>query len=97
MKFCTRYHFGLNVNKRLLLGIGRFLAKAFLHIAKDLGYQGSFFNIVYATNTGAIKIYRDLGFEEIGIIPRAGRLKGQGYVDVIQFYYDLTTVKGHLM
>ncbi|KAG8199280.1 hypothetical protein JTE90_003702 [Oedothorax gibbosus] len=73
-------------------GVGEFLYRSYLRIARDLGYEGSFFNIVYATNVGSLRICRKLGFVEVGVIPRAGRMKGLGYVDAHQFYYDLTSL-----
>ncbi|KAF9153383.1 hypothetical protein BGX20_004938, partial [Mortierella sp. AD010] len=44
-------------------------------------------------------LWRRLGFREIGRVPKAGRLRGQGaqdeaesYVDAIQFYWDFETM-----
>lgn len=74
-------------------GIGEVLFKKYLKIARDLGYEASFFNLVYATNEGSVKICRKLGFKEIGRVPKAGKMKGMGYVDALQFYYDLTTLE----
>ncbi|GIY85898.1 n-acetyltransferase aca1 [Caerostris darwini] len=74
-------------------GIGEVLFREYLPIAKDLGYEGSFFNLVFATNHASIRVCRKLGFKEIGRIPNAGKMKGLGYVDALQFYYDLTTLK----
>ncbi|KFM60235.1 L-azetidine-2-carboxylic acid acetyltransferase, partial [Stegodyphus mimosarum] len=73
-------------------GIGEVLFKNYLPIARDLGYEASFFNLVYASNQGSLKLCRKLGFKEIGIVPKAGKLKGLGYVDAYQFYYDLTNL-----
>ena len=74
-------------------GIGEVMFKKYLKIARDLGYEGSFFNLVYSSNEGSVKICRKLGFQEIGKVPKAGKMKGIGYVDAIQFYYDLTTLE----
>jgi len=72
------------------LGICTLLTQSFLPAARLLGYEAAFFNLVYVSNPGAIKVYRQAGFQEIGIVPKAGKLKGIGYTDAIQFYYDLT-------
>ncbi|KAG0043104.1 hypothetical protein BGZ83_011830 [Gryganskiella cystojenkinii] len=85
------------------LGIGSILGKAFLKIVPVLGYKASMFNLVFVSNVASIKLWRRLGFQEIGRIPKAGRLKGQGassaeggdnegYVDAIQFYWDFETM-----
>jgi RimJ/RimL family protein N-acetyltransferase len=57
------------------------------------------FNLVFESNVASIKLWRRLGFKEIGRIPKAGRLRGQGatpdtegYVDAIQFYWDFETM-----
>ncbi|XP_041378256.1 N-acetyltransferase aca1-like [Gigantopelta aegis] len=73
-------------------GIGSFLVPEFLQIARDLGYRASFFNLVYASNASSIALWRKFGFKEIGVVPQAGYFEGTGYIDALQFYYDLTTV-----
>ncbi|KAF9425300.1 hypothetical protein BGZ94_007669 [Podila epigama] len=84
------------------LGIGGILGKAFLRIVPILGYRASMFNLVFVSNVASIKLWRRLGFQETGRVPRAGRLRGQGstpgqepnegYVDAIQFYWDFETM-----
>ena len=52
--------------------------------------------LLLSTSFGLIAIiqrgsnFHSPGFQEIGIVPKAGKLKGIGYTDAIQFYYDLT-------
>ncbi|KAF9402013.1 hypothetical protein BGX21_011504 [Mortierella sp. AD011] len=81
------------------LGIGSILGKAFLKIVPIIGYKASMFNLVFVSNVASIKLWRRLGFREIGRVPKAGRLRGQGaqdeaesYVDAIQFYWDFETM-----
>ncbi|CAG8601440.1 7623_t:CDS:2 [Paraglomus occultum] len=70
-------------------GVGKAMARAFVKIAPALGYKASVFNLVFETNIGSIKIWRDLGFKEIGRIPKAARLRGhEKLVDALMFYYD---------
>jgi len=57
-------------------GCGRHLALAFLHYAPCLGYQSSIFNLVFATNVASIRLWDKLGFERVGTVKGAGRLKG---------------------
>ncbi|KAF9366926.1 hypothetical protein BGX34_000045 [Mortierella sp. NVP85] len=81
------------------LGIGSILGKSFLKLVPIIGYKSSMFNLVFESNVASIKLWRRLGFKEIGRIPKAGRLRGQGatpdtegYVDAIQFYWDFETM-----
>ncbi|KAL3861229.1 hypothetical protein ACJMK2_007278 [Sinanodonta woodiana] len=73
-------------------GVGTFLAENYLYIARDLGYKASFFNLVFISNKASVGLWRKLGFKEIGRVPKAGNLKGLGYTDALQFYYDLETL-----
>ena len=41
-------------------GVGKAMARAFIKIAPALGYKASVFNLVFETNIGSIKIWRDL-------------------------------------
>ncbi|KAG0199621.1 hypothetical protein BGX28_007126 [Mortierella sp. GBA30] len=87
------------------LGIGGILGKAFLRVVPVIGYKASMFNLVFVSNVASIKLWRRLGFKEIGRVPKAGRLRGQGqgcadgssgdnegFVDAIQFYWDFETM-----
>jgi L-glutamate-5-semialdehyde N-acetyltransferase len=60
------------------------LALAFLHFAPKLGYTSSIFNLVFETNVASIRLWEKLGFERIGIIKGAGRLKG--YTKAVDAY-----------
>ena len=79
------------------------MASAFVEIAPSLGYKASMFNLVFANNTFSIRLWKSLGFQEIGRIPNAGYLvkrketTGQTdteaeeeFVDAIMFYYSFT-------
>ncbi|KAF9933701.1 hypothetical protein FBU30_004709 [Linnemannia zychae] len=83
------------------LGLGGIMGKAFLKVVPLIGYKASMFNLVFETNVASVKLWRRLGFLEIGRVPKAGRLRGQGqlggdakegYVDAIQFYWDFETM-----
>ncbi|CAM6108693.1 unnamed protein product [Calypogeia fissa] len=72
-------------------GVGRCMAEAFLKVAPSLGYKSSMFNLVFVNNAASVKLWRSLGFREIGLIPKAGRLRSSPeLVDAIMFYYDFT-------
>ena len=74
-------------------GAGRHLALAFLHFAPKLGYQSSIFNLVFASNVASIRLWDKLGFERVGIVKGAGRLKGHTeLVDAYIYGYQFPRV-----
>ncbi len=54
--------------------------------ARALGYLAMQYNLVVATNTRALGLYRRLGMEEVGRLPRAFRHKELGLVDAFVMY-----------
>lgn len=74
-------------------GVASFMGKSYLVLAKILGYKASMFNLVFVSNIGSLNLWRSLGFKEIGRIPNAGYYENTGFVDAIQFYYDLDTIQ----
>uniref|UniRef100_A0A060TC59 ARAD1B14212p n=1 Tax=Blastobotrys adeninivorans TaxID=409370 RepID=A0A060TC59_BLAAD len=71
-------------------GVGRRLGEVYIQWAPYLGYTYSVFNLVFATNIASIRIWESLGFERIGKVKRAGKLKGiPEPVDAIVFGRDL--------
>ncbi|KAG8907269.1 hypothetical protein FRB99_004963 [Tulasnella sp. 403] len=56
-------------------GIGLRLGESYLHFAPLLGYKASVFNLVFESNTASLAIWDRLGFERVGRVPDAGRLK----------------------
>jgi L-amino acid N-acyltransferase YncA len=70
------------------LGIGRLMGEALLELAPALGYSAIMFNLVFATNTASIQLWKSLNFEIIGCIPNAVRLEDQT-VDALIFYRSL--------
>ncbi len=70
-------------------GLGRTLVEHSLRRAAELGYRGMQFNAVAATNTGAIALYRRLGFTTIGVVPGGFRHPAEGYVDLHMMYRSL--------
>ena len=58
--------------------------------AVELGFQAMQFNSVVSTNTVAVKLWQNAGFEIIGTVPKAYRHKQHGYVDTYVMYQWLT-------
>ena len=52
-------------------GIGKKLGEHSLKIAKNLGYKAIQFNFVVSTNKVAVNLWRSLGFNIIGTVPKA--------------------------
>lgn len=69
--------------------IGGFLVKDCIKKAKDLGYGVLQFNAVVATNEPALKLYKKLGFTQLGVIPKSFRMIDGHFEDIIPHYIEL--------
>ena len=54
--------------------------------ARELGYKAMQFNFVASSNEGAIRLWRKLGFETVGRLPKAFNHTVQGYIDALVMY-----------
>jgi ribosomal protein S18 acetylase RimI-like enzyme len=70
-------------------GLGRAMAEHCLSEARRLGFRAMQFNYVISTNTAAIRLWQDLGFEIVGTLANAFRHPDKGYVDVYVMYRSL--------
>ncbi|UXI17774.1 lunapark protein [Sarcoptes scabiei] len=83
-------NYGLIVaSKHRNLGLGKFMGKECIRLARLLGFKALYTNLVYANNRSSISICQCLGFRQVGRIPNGGHLKNLGYVDALQFYREL--------
>ncbi|KAI8991059.1 hypothetical protein BDF20DRAFT_842420 [Mycotypha africana] len=75
------------------LGAGVVMGEAFKVLAPAIGYKASLFNLVFENNPASIAIWEKLGFQMVGRIPKAGRLKNSPdrLVDALMYYYDFET------
>ena len=62
-------------------GVGRRLGIHCLQEAKKAGYKAMQFNFVVATNTGAVSLWKKLGFSIVGTLPKVFAHKELGLVD----------------
>lgn len=67
-------------------GLGRAMCEHSLTAARQLGYRAMQYNLVVATNEGAIRLWKKMGFSVVGTLPEAFRHVEQGFVDAIVMY-----------
>jgi len=70
-------------------GVGRAMAEHCLNEARRIGFRAMQFNYVISTNTPAIRLWQELGFEIVGTLPGAFRHPEKGYVDVYVMFRSL--------
>lgn len=71
-------------------GLGKFMGRSSLSLARQLGYEAMQFNIVVSTNTAAVELWRKLGFRIVGTVPGGFRLPGGARVSHHIMYRELT-------
>ena len=69
--------------------IGEALVTHCMEQAKRLGYGVLQFNAVVKTNEPAMKLYKKLGFVQLGVIPNGFLMKDGSYEDIIPHYIAL--------
>ncbi len=67
-------------------GFGRQLCLHSEQEARALGFRALQFNLVVASNEAAVHLWRDLGFREVGVLPKAFRHSREGLVDALVMY-----------
>ena len=70
-------------------GIARQMCLHSLERAKGRGFRAMQFNFVVSTNTRAVKLWSDLGFEIVGRLPLAFEHPTLGFVDALVMYRQL--------
>jgi len=70
-------------------GVGRAMAEHCLNEARRIGFRAMQFNYVISTNTPAIRLWQELGFEVVGTLPGAFRHPEKEYVDVYVMFRSL--------
>jgi ribosomal protein S18 acetylase RimI-like enzyme len=72
--------------KRQGHGVGRAMGLHCLDAARRDGYLAMQFNFVVSTNTAAVKLRQQLGFQIVGTLPKAFRHAELGLVDAYVMY-----------
>jgi L-amino acid N-acyltransferase YncA len=62
-------------------GAGRAMGEHCLDQARKAGYRAMQFNLVISTNTGAVSLWKTLGFQIVGTLPKVFRHHTLGEVD----------------
>jgi len=75
-------------------GLGRAMCEHSLKEARRLGFRAMQYNLVVASNENAVKLWKKMGFREIGVIPQAFQHASLGYVDALIMYRDLMSPDG---
>lgn len=75
-------------------GVGRRLAEHVVAWHRDHGFAGIQFNAVVETNTSAVRLWQDLGFEIIGTVPGAFDSATHGRVGLHVMFLDLRRAPG---
>lgn len=66
--------------------IGELLVNDCMRKGKELGFRILQFNAVVRSNTYALRLYKKLGFVQLGIIPEGFLMKDGHYEDIIPHY-----------
>ncbi len=67
-------------------GIAEAMCRFSIVEAKGLGFKAMQFNIVMATNVGAIRLWQKCGFQIIGTIPKVFQHQSLGFTDALVMY-----------
>lgn len=70
-------------------GVGRALGEHVVAWHREHGFRSIQFNAVVETNTAAVALWQDLGFEIVGTVPGAFRSASHGYVGLHVMYLPL--------
>lgn len=68
------------------VGVGRAMCAHSLEEARRLGFRAMQYNLVAATNVGAVELWQRMGFEIVGTLPKAFNHSRLGLVDAHVMY-----------
>ncbi len=73
-------------------GVGKAMGLHCLREARRAGFLAMQFNCVVSTNTSAVMLWKKLGFEIVGTLPKAFRHSEHGLVDAYVMYRFLSDI-----
>jgi ribosomal protein S18 acetylase RimI-like enzyme len=71
-------------------GIATAMCEHSQHEAVALGFRAMQYNLVVSTNSGAVRLWKQLGFEIVGTIPEAFHHPVHGFVEAFVMYKRLS-------
>jgi L-amino acid N-acyltransferase YncA len=74
-------------------GVGKAMGLHCLREARRAGFLAMQFNFVVSTNIAAVMLWKTLGFEIVGTLPKAFKHRERGLVDVYVMYRFLDDVE----
>ena len=72
-------------------GIATIMCEHSQKVAIELGYKAIQFNFVASSNEDAVRLWKKLGFDIVGRLPKAFNHPSKGYVDALVMYKWLET------
>ena len=70
-------------------GVASRLCEHSQQIAVETGYRAMQYNLVVSTNEVAVRLWKKMGLQVIGILPHAFNSRSAGYVDALVMYKEL--------
>lgn len=67
-------------------GLASLMCEHSQKMAVALGYKAMQFNFVASSNEGAVRLWGKLGFETVGLLPKAFNHPSKGYVDALVMF-----------
>ena len=87
IKYRHRATFGISLQKEVCgVGLGNIMLEEILEIVKGTSFEQLELS-VFGDNQRAIRLYEKFGFQKVGAMPRAYRLKDGSYHDEVQMVY----------
>lgn len=87
IKYRHRATFGISLQKEVCgVGLGNIMLEEILEIVKGTSFEQLELS-VFGDNQRAIRLYEKFGFQKVGAMPRAYRLKDGSYHDEVQMAY----------
>ncbi|MBQ1274092.1 MAG: GNAT family N-acetyltransferase [Cellulosilyticum sp.] len=87
IKYLHRGYLGISIQKKACnLGLGTLMIEELLSYAKQMGFEQIELG-VFADNERARHLYEKMGFKQVGVQPRAFKLKDGTYRDEVQMIY----------
>src|SRR5262245_12823672 len=74
-------------------GVGRTMGLHCLREARRAGFRAMQFNFVVSTNTGAVELWKRLGFAIVGTLPKVFRHSERGEVDAYVMHRFLDDIE----